>query len=66
MFKTIIQFFKDISRFFQFMIEVRKNKPDPDKIDILIFDSLKEADRRLNRIRHIDGTTTYNKLGSDQ
>ena len=66
MFKTIIQFFKDISRFFQFMIEVRENKPDPDKIDILIFDSLKEADRRLNRIRHIDGTTTYNKLGSDQ
>ena len=66
MFKTIKQHCITVKNFLLYLHEVRKSKPNPDKLDILTFVSLEEADRRLNRTRHPDGRVIYNRIGEHE
>jgi len=62
MFKTIKEYCITIKNFLFYLHEIRKSNPDPDRLDILTFGSLEEADRILNRTRYPDGTVTYNRI----
>ena len=60
----MLAFFKDCYCFLIFCLEMRKEKPSFDKIDIIIFGDLKTADKKLGRVRNPDGSMSYLPKGS--